>query len=169
MRRFGVWAAVPLLFVLACGSHSTMPKQGQAPDFELLDLQGRKVQLSGLKGHPLLVDFWATWCGPCQMSIPLLQSFYERHKDEGLIVLGLNMDEDAELVPEFIKRFKMTYPVLLAGQSAVASDFGVSGLPSFFFIDPNGAVVQSYEGFREDIADSWETTFQSIKATSSHS
>src|SRR4051812_19074589 len=91
---------------LGCSRHTSQAVQ--APDFSLKDLSGKTVQLSALKGHPVLLDFWATWCGPCRMSIPMVQSFYMRHKDEGLVVLGVNMDEDPSGVPEFVKYFKMT-------------------------------------------------------------
>ena len=87
-----------------------------APNFELKDLSGNTVRLNSFKGHPVLLDFWATWCGPCRMSIPLVQEFYMRHKSEGLEVLGLNMDDDPSGVYGFVKQFKMTYPVLFAGK-----------------------------------------------------
>ena len=82
-----------------------------------------------------MLDFWATWCGPCRVSIPKVQEFYIRHKTEGLVVLGLNMDEDPSGVFAFMKRFSMTYPVLMAGASNVMNDYQVEGIPTFVFID----------------------------------
>ena len=75
---------------------SSQPTQRTAaPNFELKDLSGNTVRLDSFKGHPVLLDFWATWCGPCRMSIPLVEEFYASHKSEGrLIVLGMNMDDD---------------------------------------------------------------------------
>ncbi len=122
-----------------------------APNFELKDLSGKRVSLEDFRGKPVLLDFWATWCGPCRMSIPLVQDFYARHKAEGLVVLGLNMDEDRSGVFSFIQNYKMSYPVLFAADSTAPADYEVGGIPYFVFIDPNGHILQIYEGFSPDM------------------
>src|SRR5437879_6715849 len=119
----------PFLFIglvlgifASCSSsrhHGPVP----APTFELKDLSGNAVRLKSYEGHPVLLDFWATWCGPCRMSIPMVQDFYARHQRDGMVVLGLNIDDDPSGVYGFVKEFKMTYPVLLAANSSVPSDY----------------------------------------------
>ena len=131
-----------------------------APNFELKDLSGNTVRLESFRGHPVLLDFWATWCGPCRMSIPLVQEFYMRHKDEGMVVLGLNMDDDPAGVFGFVKHFKMTYPVLFAANSTVPSDYEVDGIPHFVFIDTEGHILQIYQGFSVEMPTYWERDFQ---------
>ncbi len=92
-----------------------------------------------------------------------MQRFYQKHKDEGLVVLGLNIDDDPSQVYAFVKQFKMTYPVLYAGGTPVPEAYGVEGIPSFFFIDPQGQVVRRYEGFKLDMAEDWEYELQHLK------
>ena len=133
-----------------------------APNFELKDLSGETVRLESFRGHPVLVDFWATWCGPCRMSIPLVQDFYARHKDEGLVVLGLNMDDEPSGVYGFVKQFKMTYPVLLAGNTSAGSDYEVDGIPNFVLIDPNGRIYRIYQGFSPTYIEQWEEDLKTI-------
>ena len=94
------------------------------------------------------------------MSIPLVQDFYARHKDEGLVVLGLNMDDEPSGVYGFVKQFKMTYPVLLAGNSSVPGDYEVDGIPHFVFIDGKGRILQVYSGFSYSMVRDWEDQLQ---------
>jgi thiol-disulfide isomerase/thioredoxin len=127
-----------------------------APNFELRDLTGKTVTLESFRGKPVLLDFWATWCGPCRLSIPLLQEFYSKNKETGLVVLGLNMDDEPSGVFAFVNRYKMTYPVLFAGNSTVPADYEVEGIPHFVFVDPQGRILRVYQGFSPEMAESWE-------------
>lgn len=118
-----------------------------APDFQLRDLAGKEQKLSDYRGKVVLLDFWATWCGPCLISTPLVQQLYERHEKQGFVVLGMNMDEDASGVYAFANRMGMTYPVLFAGQSPVAARYGLEGLPLFILINKEGKIVRRFDGF----------------------
>jgi thiol-disulfide isomerase/thioredoxin len=153
-----------LLFLLAGCRAKTIQTPYPAPPFELTDLSGHKVTLESLKGHPVMLDFWATWCGPCRISIPLVKKFYEAHKDQGLQVIGMNVDEDPSGVFAFVKQFQMTYPVVLAGASSVSEDYVVEGIPTFVFIDAQGQIVQKFEGFNREMVDAWEYEFQQLSA-----
>jgi thiol-disulfide isomerase/thioredoxin len=113
-----------------------------------------------------MLDFWATWCGPCHISAPYIERFTELHKKDGLITLGLNMDDDTSHVFEFVQKMKLSYPVLLAAQSSLSSDYGVQGLPSFVLIDAQGRAVQLFEGFSPDMPAGWEAEFQHMQASS---
>ena len=110
-----------------------------------------------------MLDFWATWCGPCQISIPLVQRFYDAHKKEGLVVLGLNIDEDPSGVYAFVNQYKMTYPVLYAGGTPVPDLYGVDGIPMFLFIDPQGRIVRRFQGFHPAMIEEGEDEFQRLK------
>jgi len=151
-----------MALISGCRSRNFTPVQ--APNIELKDLADHTVSLASFKGHPVLLDFWATWCGPCQISVPMVQRFYAAHKDQGLVVLGINVDDDPSGVYPFVKHFKMTYPILYGGGSSVSEDYGVDGIPMFIFIDKDGRVVQRYDGFRPDMAEEWEHQFQLMTA-----
>jgi len=135
-----------------------------APGFELKDLSGQTVTLESFRGHPVFLDFWATWCGPCRMSIPMVQKFYQQHKAEGLVVLGMNVDDDPHDVYAFVKHFGMTYPVLLAGNSATQGDYQVEGIPNFVFIDQNGKIADHFEGFSMEMPAVWEADLKTLLA-----
>ena len=119
----------------------------RAPDFELKDRNGKIVRLSDYAGKVILLDFWATWCGPCKSSIPWFNELYNKYGPEGLVVLGISMDEDGwTAVKPFMKKLPITYPVLL-GNKRVAYLYGeVDSLPLAFFVDRNQRVAAIHLG-----------------------
>jgi thiol-disulfide isomerase/thioredoxin len=153
-----------ILLLAGCRSKSIQTPY-PAPSFELKDLSGQRITLDSLKGHPVMLDFWATWCGPCRISIPLVKKFYEAHKDEGLKVIGMNVDEDPSGVLPFVKQFQIPYPVVFAGASSASEEYAVEGIPTFIFIDAQGRIVQRFEGFRIEMVDAWEYEFQQLVQT----
>ena len=164
MRRWaGGLLAGALILGSGCRSSRSFSAE-KAPNFELKDLSGNLVRLDSFRGHPVLLDFWATWCGPCQMSIPMVQAFYARHKAEGVMVLGLNVDDEPSGVLAFVKHFRMQYPVLYAGDSAVYSDYEIDGIPTFIFIDAEGRIVKRFDGFSPEMVEAWEVLAQKFSA-----
>jgi len=151
--------------LVGCGNSSSARSSGQAPAFELRDLSGKRVTLDSYKGKPVLLDFWATWCAPCVYSIPLVQQLYDRHKLQGFTVLGLNMDDDPTEVYAFVKRMKVTYPILYAGQTAVPSDYALKGLPLFILIDSEGNIIKRYDGFSPRVIDELDTILTRLLPT----
>jgi peroxiredoxin len=117
-----------------------------APDFTLPTLSGEEVSLRDFRGKVVLLNFWATWCGPCRSETPDLQRLYEKYQDQNLVVVGVSVDEadTVEAVPGFIEEFGLTYPILLDTdlQTSVAyeGNFYLGGIPKSYFIDPAGVV-----------------------------
>ena len=116
-----------------------------ATDFTLRDLSNHDVQLSGLRGKTVLLDFWATWCGPCREEIPLLQKLQQSNPD--LVVVGIDVGEDAKVVEKFVKDEGISYKILLAGQDAMLNDYGVHSYPTVFVIDREGIIRDSLIGY----------------------
>ncbi len=112
----------------------------QAPDFTLKDIDGKTVHLSDLAGKGVILNFWATWCGPCRQEMPLLQQAYARHRDEGLVVLGVDVGEQKEAVQAFLQSLGITFPAVLDVDQETSRVFRVYGLPSTFFIDRKGVI-----------------------------
>jgi thiol-disulfide isomerase/thioredoxin len=110
-----------------------------APDFELENLEGKPVKLSELKGKPVFLDFWATWCGPCRRALPHTQEFAKKYKDKAHI-LAINVRESKEKVQQFMEQNKYTFPVLLDTKGEVARAYQVSGIPHFVIIDAEGKI-----------------------------
>jgi thiol-disulfide isomerase/thioredoxin len=127
-----------------------------APGLTLADLNGNKVSLASYKGRPLVVDFWATWCGPCKVEIPWFEKLHEQYAGQGLEILGvstddLDRDDPAKLftqkrdIADFASKMHMNYPVLL-GEDAALDKWGIDAMPTTFFIDRNGKIVASTVG-----------------------
>jgi len=128
----------------------TIKKQAarkKAPDFDLKDATGRIVRLSDYKGKIVLLDFWATWCGPCKAEIPWLNELSRQYEAQGVVVLGISMDEDRwDAVKPFMEKVPIAYPVLM-GTRRVAYLYGdIEGLPVAFFIDRDQRVAAIHAG-----------------------
>ena len=109
-------------------------------DFELKDRTGKTWRLSELRGHVVIVNFWATWCPPCRKEIPDLENLFQRFAGQGLVVLGIS-DEEAPKIDDFLKRQPIAYPVLLDSDRAVNKSFAIHGIPKSFVYDRSGKLV----------------------------
>jgi cytochrome c biogenesis protein CcmG/thiol:disulfide interchange protein DsbE len=121
-----------------------------APDFTLNDLSGQPVKLSSLKGQVVLINFWATWCGPCKEEMPAIQQAYDARKGQGFSVLAVNLNEPAGDVQGYVSNLKLNFPVLLDAGDSVSNLYRVRGYPTSFFIDRSGTVAIEHVGMMSD-------------------
>jgi len=134
------------------------PLKGQpAPGFTLEDLSGNKVSLAGYKGKAVLLNFWATWCGPCKIETPWLIELRNQYAAQGFEILGISVDDidrddpaklsgEKQEIARFVQQMHMPYPVLIDGDSLSKPYGGLDALPASFFVDRNGTVVASQLG-----------------------
>jgi len=118
-----------------------------APDFELKDANGKVVHLSDYRGKVVLLDFWATWCGPCGIEIPWFTEFQRKYKDRGFTVLGVSMDDDGwKDVKPFVAEKKINYQIVLGDDKTSDQYGGVEALPTTFVIDREGRIASTHVG-----------------------
>lgn len=127
----------------------TQPTVGDpAPDFELPTLEGSTLASDDLKGHPVVVNFWASWCVPCREEAPLLERTWRRYKDDGVVVVGVNIQDAESDAKAFVEDFDITYPVVRDPGEKLPRSFGVRGLPETFFIDHEWRFMATESGAR---------------------
>ena len=117
-----------------------------APDFTLANLEGENISLSDFNGQPVLINLWATWCGPCRIEMPTIQSRFEEYRDEGFIVLAVNFDEQRTDVQAFRDEFGLTFQMILDPGAEVQKLYRTRSYPSSFFVDRNGVIQVQHIG-----------------------
>jgi cytochrome c biogenesis protein CcmG/thiol:disulfide interchange protein DsbE len=149
-----IWFFVLLiLFLFLYGCEKEVEALQTAPDFTLRDLNGDSVSLKNYQGKVVLLDFWATWCAPCRLSIPELVEIQKKYRDQGVVVLGISMD-DPQMFPDayiltFKETFEMNYPVLRAEQRVAMDYFGTANMaiPTLFVINREGKLTDKIVGY----------------------
>ncbi len=142
----GIIAAlvIPKLLNQAEVKYATVGKP--APDFSLLSLEGKKISLSQLKGKPVILNFWATWCPPCKLEMPAVAKVYAKSGEKGFAVLTVNQQEDKQTIEKFIKENGYTLPIVLDTAGEVADLYRVTGIPTTVFINSQGIVTDIHTG-----------------------
>lgn len=118
----------------------------EAPDFILTDINGNEHRLSEYKGQGVLLNFWATYCKPCEREMPLLEEQFQQYRDQGVVILAVNIGETDMVVNHFVSKYDLTFPILNDKNQEVLDAFGVDPLPITFLIDKEGYVVQVHKG-----------------------
>ncbi len=130
--------------LVAAPAASTAPAAAigsSAPGFSLTDLDGTQVSLAALRGHPVIVNFWASWCGPCIEEFPLLQQAATEHAADGLVVVGIVFSDRADAARSFMARMGARWPTAMDPGGSVAARYGIYAPPDTFFIDRNGVIA----------------------------
>jgi peroxiredoxin len=136
------------------GAEVAAEEGAYAPNFELETLDGGEARLADFRGHPVVLNFWATWCNPCEREIPQFVASYDKYRDDGLVIIGLNMQEGRAIVEPFVEDFGIEFSVLIDRDADVGDKYRLLGLPTTFFIDSEGVIQSIYRGpLEEDTED----------------
>lgn len=144
------------LILVIVGCQKEVEAGPTAPDFSLKDLSGQTVTLEQYRGKVVLLDFWATWCPPCRMTIPMLIKLQDKYRDDGLVILGISIDDPQQITDKdlryFIKMNKINYPVLRYNQKVMKDYFEGErvSIPTMFVVDRNGKIRDMIVGYAPD-------------------
>ena len=146
-KKFLVFVCLTLFFALVDFASAKIKEGENAPNFTLKNLEGKDVSLNEFRGKFVLINFWATWCGPCKIEMPSLETLYQKFKNKNFVMLAISNDMFGQtVVKPFVKAHKISFPILLDQRLKASNQFGVVSLPSTFMIDPNGKIIGALYG-----------------------
>ncbi|TMI87919.1 MAG: TlpA family protein disulfide reductase [Bacillati bacterium ANGP1] len=152
---------------LAVGTALARGETPPAPPVTFPTFEGGRVSLGDLRGHPIVMNFWAAWCVPCREEAPLLEGIWKAYREKGLVVLGVDTQDLSEPARGFITRFGITYPNVRDPDGSVAHLFGATGVPETFFIGADGRVLGKFPG-EEVAASAWRAAAEALLAGRAH-
>ncbi len=129
------------------------------PDLELAGADGGSVRLSQLKGNVVLLNVWATWCGPCRLELPVVQKMYDRYSDRNFVVLAVNIDADRRRIEPFLKHYNLSLPIYYAAPEE-AGAMTEGGIPSTFILGPDRALIDRAVGYSPDVEERWKRVLE---------
>lgn len=140
-----------LFFVFAtsvCTNLSANVISGEAPNFTLKSNNGKNIKLSELRGQVVLINFWASWCGPCRQEMPELNKLYSKYKKLGFTILGINVEEDSKEALKIIENDKISFPILFDSENKVSKLYDVIGMPTTLLVDRNGNMRYLHRAYK---------------------
>jgi thiol-disulfide isomerase/thioredoxin len=155
MRALLLGLALVAAASLAAGEEAHPP----FPDLEFAGAEGGTVRLSQLRGNVVLLNVWATWCGPCRLELPIVQKMYDRYSDRNFVVLAVNIDADRRRIDPFLKRYNISLPIYYAAPED-AGQMTAMGIPSTFILSPDRLLVDRAVGYSPDVEDRWKQVIE---------
>ena len=133
-----------------------------SPDFTLASLQGKNLRLAEQRGDVIMLNFWASWCGPCRQEMPLLDELHARYEAAGFKVWGVNVDSNRADAEQMLQRIPVDFPILFDSASSVSKLYGVDAMPSSVFIDRDGNVRHIHRGYRDGDAAAYKKIIKEL-------
>jgi peroxiredoxin len=150
------------LVLAACAGVASAIATGPAPDFTLKSMDGPNLRLQEQRGRVVMVNFWATWCGPCRQEMPQLNKLYEKYRGSGFVLLGVNVDDDARNAASVASKIGVKFPVLLDTDKTVSKRYELATMPSTVIIDRDGKVRYVHRGYRDGFEDAYEKQIREL-------
>jgi peroxiredoxin len=154
---------IALAMLAAAGAaNAKATPNAQAPDFTLRQLNGPNLRLGEQRGRVVLVNFWATWCGPCRVELPHLSRLHDKYRSSGFLLLGVNIDEDPTLAKALVSKMGLTFPVLLDPEKKVVGAYDLNAMPATVLIDRDGRVRHLHRGYKEGVEALYEQQVRAL-------
>jgi peroxiredoxin len=160
LRKLVLAAALGMLAATALASSALTGKE--APDFALKSASGSNMRLSEYRGDVVMINFWATWCGPCRQEMPLLDDLYSRYERVGFKLLGVNIDDDSRRAMEMIEELGVKFPVLFDESKDVSRLYQVEAMPVTVLVDRSGVVRHVHLGYKPGYEQKYLTEIRSL-------
>lgn len=162
--RFGL-AQLILVFAVSCLCVTVSLAdltESAAPDFTLKSSAGENLKLSEFRGDVVMINFWASWCGPCRQEMPLLDELYNNYKPLGFTILGVNVEEDSGKAKALLKDIPVSFPVLFDTQNTVSRLYNVVAMPSTVLVDRDGKVRYLHKGYKPGYEQHYQEQIRSL-------
>ncbi len=162
MRMIRSLATALSIAALALAASAAPVSNATAPDFTLRGADGRNVRLDELRGQVVLVNFWATWCGPCREEMPHLDTLYQKYHKSGFVLLGVNVDDDPKTALATAAKLNVSFPVLLDTDKKVSKLYDLNTMPSTVVIDRDGKMRFLHRGYRAGTESDYEQQIRGL-------
>jgi len=161
MRIYQQTVRLSRIFLFVCAlapftAHATPEVSGPAPDFTLKSRSGENIKLSELRGQVVMINFWASWCGPCRQEMPILEQIYQHYAPMGFTLLGVNVEEDSAAANKVLKEIAVSFPVLYDTKNQVSERYQVRAMPTTVLIDRDGQMRYLHKGYQSGYEDSYQ-------------
>ena len=161
MRIYKQTLNLSRIFLLLCAfapfaAQATSEISGPAPDFTLKSRSGENIKLSELRGQVVMINFWASWCGPCRQEMPILEQIYQHYAPMGFTLLGVNVEEDSAAANKVLKEIAVSFPVLYDNKNQVSESYQVRAMPTTVLIDRDGQMRFLHKGYQPGYEDSYQ-------------
>jgi peroxiredoxin len=150
------------VLLVAWGYCGAANQPSMAPDFTLKSREGINIKLSELRGQVVMVNFWASWCGPCRQEMPLLQQLYERYQSLGFSLLGVNVDEQKAAADKMLNDIPVSFPILYDNRSKVSKAYQVKAMPSTFMVDRDGRIRYLHKGYKPGYEEAYQVQIREL-------
>jgi thiol-disulfide isomerase/thioredoxin len=147
LRTLALSAPLLLATLLAVPAHAVNPS-GPAPQFQLPSMAGKDVNLAQYKGQVVMINFWASWCGPCRTEMPILEKLSAKYKPMGFAMIGVNVEPDSKVAADWLKVTPVTFPILFDTKSEVSKLYSVASMPSTVIVDRKGNLRWKHVGYK---------------------
>ncbi|MGB1262022.1 MAG: TlpA family protein disulfide reductase [Cognaticolwellia sp.] len=149
-QQRAVWVAVLLMAAtLFSGMSQALTLEQKAPDFTLKSLSGENLNLTEQRGNIIVINFWASWCGPCRTEMPILQDFHDQYQDLGVAVWGVNVEQENQAGIDYIRELAVDFPIFFDASNEVSANYNVEAMPTTVIIDRNGKVRSVFRGYQK--------------------
>jgi peroxiredoxin len=150
------WLAIAAVVVMATSAVSASLKPSSAPDFTLKSYTGENLRLSEYRGDVVLINFWASWCGPCRQEMPALSELHDKYHALGFTVLGVNVESDSGKARKLLQELPVSFPVVFDDDSVVSKQYDVVAMPSTVLVDRDGNMRYLHKGYKPGLEDVYQ-------------